>query len=162
MTTLRREVLLKVLKLFDLVLMAGSFFLTTVFIVRGSGAMTLSEFLSMRIKVENFVLFFALLALWHVIFSAFGLYNSRRMSGRTADAIDTFGATTAGTLLVAVAALAFRIRMLSPVFLLGFWATATAIAITLRLLQRSVLERIRLRGRNLRNMPIGSEQEFVR
>ena len=82
MGTIRGEILLNVPKLFDWVLKAGSFLLTTVLIVRESSAMTLSEFLSMRIKIGNFVLFFALLALWHVISYAFGLYNSRCMSGR--------------------------------------------------------------------------------
>jgi exopolysaccharide biosynthesis polyprenyl glycosylphosphotransferase len=151
MIPIRREFLLNALKLFDLALMVGSFLLTTLLILRKSGAMPFSDFFSMRIKVGNFVLFFGLLVLWHVIFSSFGLYNSRRMSGRRRDAIEAFKATTGGTLLIWVAALAFRIRMISPSFLLVFWATATAVAVTQRLLLRSVLERIRLRGRNLRN-----------
>jgi exopolysaccharide biosynthesis polyprenyl glycosylphosphotransferase len=154
MILIRREFLLNALKLFDLALMVGSFLLTTLLILRKSAAMPFSDFFSMRIKVGNFVLFFALLVLWHVIFSSFGLYNSRRMSGRRRDAIETFKATTVGTFLICVAALAFRIRMVSPSFLLVFWATATAVAVTQRLLLRSVLERIRLRGRNLRNMLI--------
>jgi exopolysaccharide biosynthesis polyprenyl glycosylphosphotransferase len=154
MSTIRRNILLNVLKLFDLALMVGSFLLATLLVLRESGAMTFSEFLSMRIKVGNFVLFFALIVLWHITFSAFGLYKSRRMSGRRADAIDTFKATTVGTLLIAVAALAVPIRMISPSFLLVFWATDTTVAVTQRLLLRSLLESIRLRGRNLRNMLI--------
>jgi hypothetical protein len=64
-----------------MVLKAGFFLLTTFLIVLESSAMTLSKFPSMRIKVGNFVLFFALLALWHVISYAFALYNSRYLSG---------------------------------------------------------------------------------
>ena len=154
MSTSRRVILLNVLKLVDLALMVGSFLLTTLLILREGSAMTFSDFLSMRVKVGNFVLFFVLLVLWHVIFAAFGLYNSRRMSGRTADAIDTFKATMVGTFLIVVAALAFRIRMISPGFLLVFWPTATAVAVVQRLLLRSVLEGIRLKGRNLRYMLI--------
>jgi GDP-mannose 4,6 dehydratase len=45
----------------------------------------------------------------------------------------------------------FRIRMISPSFLLVFWATATAVTVIHRLLLCSVLQRIRLKGRNLRN-----------
>jgi len=154
MTTLRREILLNTLKLFDLVLMLGSFLLASLLILRESGAMTFTEFLSMRVKVGNFVLFLALLVVWHIVFSLSGLYNSRRMSGRRADAIDTLKATTVGAFFIAVAALAFHIRMISPSFLLVFWALATMATVTTRLLLRSFLARIRRRGRNLRNMLI--------
>jgi exopolysaccharide biosynthesis polyprenyl glycosylphosphotransferase len=154
MSTSRRVILLNVLKLVDLALMVGSFLLTTLLILRESNAMTFSDFLSMRIKIGNFVLFFVLLVLWHIVFSAFGLYDSRRMSGRTADAIDAFKAAMVATSLLTVASLAFRIRMISPSFLLVFWSISTAVAVVQRVLLRSVLERIRLKGRNLRNMLI--------
>lgn len=154
MSTSRRVILLNVLKLVDLALMVGSFLLTTLLILRESNAMTFSDFLSMRIKIGNFVLFFVLLVLWHIVFSAFGLYDSRRMSGRTADAIDAFKAAMVGTSLLTVASLAFRIRMISPSFLLVFWSISTGIAVVQRVLLRSVLERIRLKGRNLRHMLI--------
>lgn len=154
MNTTQRNILLNVLKLFDLALIVGSFLLTTLLVPSENSAIAFSKFLSMRIKVGNFVLFFALLVVWHVIFSAFGLYNSRRLSGRRADAIDTFKATTVGTLLMASASLAFHIRMMSPSFLLVSWATVTVGAVIHRQLLRSVLERVRLKGRNLRNMLI--------
>jgi exopolysaccharide biosynthesis polyprenyl glycosylphosphotransferase len=154
MNTIRRDILLNILRLFDLIIMVGSFLLTSLLMVRESSTMTLSQFLSMRIKVQNFVLFFGLLVLWHVVFSAFGLYDSRRMLGRKADVTDIFGAATLGTLVIAVAAVIFHIRMISPGFLLVFWVTATTIAVIQRLILRFILERIRLRGRNLRNMLI--------
>jgi exopolysaccharide biosynthesis polyprenyl glycosylphosphotransferase len=154
MIPLRRQLLLNALKLFDLALMAGSFLLTTLLIGGESSPVSFSELLSMRVKVANLVLFFVVLLLWHVTFSSFGLYNSRRMSGRRSDAIETFKATTVGTLLIAIASRAFHIRMISPGFLFVFWAADTAMAVTHRLLLRVVLERIRLRGRNLRAMLI--------
>jgi len=154
MSTIRRTILLNCLKLVDLLTMVGSFFLASLLIAREKGMLPLSQFLSMRIKVGNFLLFSALLLLWHLIFSAFGLYDSRRMSGRKADISDPFTATTAGTLIIAAVAVAFRIRMISPGFLLVFWAMTATAAVTHRLLQRSVLERIRLKGRNLRNILI--------
>ena len=128
MRPIRREILLDALKLFDLTLMIGCFLLTTLLILRESRATTFSAFLSMRIKVGNFVLFSALLLSWHAIFSAFGLYDSRRMSGHRADAIEAFKATTVGTLLMEVTAFTFRIRMISLGFLLIFWAAATVVA----------------------------------
>src|SRR5438128_12260895 len=142
MSTIRRTILLNCLKLVDLLTMVGSFFLASLLIAREKGMLPLSQFLSMRIKVGNFLLFSALLLLWHLIFSAFGLYDSRRMSGRKADVLDPFGATTAGALVIAAVAFVFGIRMISPIFLLMFWATTAAIAVTQRLLQRFVLEHI--------------------
>jgi exopolysaccharide biosynthesis polyprenyl glycosylphosphotransferase len=154
MIALRRKIVLNLLKLIDAAMMIASFFLTSVLIVRETGTMTLSQFLSMRIKVGNFILFCGVLLLWHVVFCSFGLYDSRRMSRRKADIIDMLGATTVGTLAIAAAAFIFRIRMVSPSFLLVFWSIVTMVAIIQRLLQRLLLEKVRLRGRNLRNMLI--------
>jgi exopolysaccharide biosynthesis polyprenyl glycosylphosphotransferase len=154
MSTIRRKVLLGALKLFDLMLMICTFLLSTVSVLRQSGAITFSQFLSMRIKLGNCILFFALLAMWHGICSIFGLYDSRRMSSHAAEAIDTFAATTTGTLAISVAARAFHIRMITPRFLLVFWVIVTTGAMIQRRLLRSGLEHIRLRGRNLRNMLI--------
>ncbi len=154
MSSLRRQILLNLLKLSDLAIMLGAFLLSTFYVVRANGTFTLSDFLAMRVKVGNFLLFIALLVLWHIMFSVFGLYNSRRMFGRAADAIDTFMASTVGMLLIGMAALIFRIRMVSPGFLVVFGTTATTAAIGQRFLLRAVLERIRLRGRNLRSMLI--------
>src|SRR3989441_3337572 len=100
MSTIRRTILLNCLKLVDLLTMVGSFFLASLLIAREKDMLPLSQFLSMRIKVGNFLLFSALLLLWHLIFSAFGLYDSRRMSGRKADISDPFTANTAGTPII--------------------------------------------------------------
>src|SRR2546428_13394567 len=114
MSTIRRTILLNCLKLVDLLTMVGSFFLASLLIAREKGMLPLSQFLSMRIKVGNFLLFSALLLLWHLIFSAFGLYDSRRMSGRKADISDPFTATTAGNPIIRAGARAFPVWGDSP------------------------------------------------
>jgi exopolysaccharide biosynthesis polyprenyl glycosylphosphotransferase len=166
MSTIRRKIVLNCLKVTDLLTMVGCFLLATMLMAHEKGTIPLSQFLSMRIKVGNFLLFFALVLLWHIIFSALGLYDSRRLSGRQADVTDPFVATTVGTLFVAAAAVVFHIRMISLDFLLVFWLMTAAVAVIHRLVQRSVLERVRLRGRNLRNLLIiGTNPralEFVR
>src|SRR3989442_3752905 len=122
MSTIRRTILLNCLKLVDLLTMVGSFFLASLLIAGEKGMLPLSQFLSMRIKVGNFLLFSALLLLWHLIFSAFGLYDSRRMSGRKADISDPFTATTAGTPNLAARDVAFHILMIPPRLLVVFFA----------------------------------------
>jgi exopolysaccharide biosynthesis polyprenyl glycosylphosphotransferase len=154
MSTIRRKVLLGALRMSDSMLMVCTFLLGCLSVLRGSGAVTFSQFLSMRIKLGNGLMFFTLLALWYGIFSMFGLYDSRRMSHRIADAVDTLAATTTGTFAISLAALVLRIRMITARFVLVFWVTVTILTVMERWLLRSGLERLRLRGRNLRNMLI--------
>jgi exopolysaccharide biosynthesis polyprenyl glycosylphosphotransferase len=154
MSPSRTRFLLHALKLCDLGLMVGSMLLALLLVLADNSPIGISDFLAMRIRVRNFILLLALLAVWHVMFSMFGLYNSRRMSGRKADFIDSIRATTTGTLFVAGVALAFHIRMMSPRFIFVFWATVTTGVVLQRLILRSLLERIRLRGRNLRHVLI--------
>ena len=100
----------------------------------------------MRIKIGNFVLFLALLGLWHLAFSVFALYNSRRMFGRLADLIDTLMASAVGILLIGMVAVIFRIRLISPSFLAMFGTIATTAAICQRFALRALLEHLRLTG----------------
>src|SRR5437764_12178358 len=97
MGTSRRQVLLNGLKLFDLAVMAFCFLVASFYSFHKSAAPTFPDFLSMRIKVSNVVLFFALVWTWHLIFAGFGLYSSRRLSARRAVVLDAVKAVTLGT-----------------------------------------------------------------
>ena len=81
MGTIRRQLLLNTLKLFDLALMVVSFALGTVAATQARGWVGLEQFLSMRVKIGNFVIFSCMLLVWHLVFSVFGIYASRRLSG---------------------------------------------------------------------------------
>lgn len=154
MNIYQRKALLDTLILFDLLVMVGAFVLATCYTVRVTGGVTLVTFWSMRVKLTNFVLFAVWLLAWHILFSGFGLYNSRRMAGYGADAIDTILASAAGTAVLATTSLTLHIRMVTFSFLLIFWVVATTVYLSSRLLLRYVLHRIRLKGRNLRDMLI--------
>ena len=104
MSAIRRKVLLGALRISDSMLMVCTFLLGCLSVLGGSGAVTFSQFLSMRIKLGNGLMFFTLLALWYGIFSMFGLYDSRRMSHRnfvTPLAVQN-NATKVGTMAVEV------------------------------------------------------------
>ncbi len=150
---IRRQLLLNALKLFDVTLMMVAFGLATIVVSHGS-TVTLAEFLGMRVKIQNFVIFSALLYAWHVIFRSFGIYASRRLSRRWDESLDVFKAASLGTLLVLAATAIFHIRLVTFTFLLVFWAGSTLLTITFRLALRIILRKIRLRGRNLRHMLI--------
>jgi len=83
----RRQFLLNSMKLFDLVLMVASFGLAAV-IVSERATVSVAEFLALRVKVQNFVTFSLLLLVWHLIFSSFGMYTSRRLAGRWDEVVD--------------------------------------------------------------------------
>ncbi|MGO9126861.1 MAG: sugar transferase [Terriglobales bacterium] len=153
MGTARRQILLNALKLFDLALLVACFFGATFLVLRQTQTgLTFEQVLSMRIKLGNFFLFAGLMLAWHIIFTFFGLYGSRRFGGRRRDVIDFFKASSAGALFLLLAATLFKIRLVTHLFVVLFWLAAVVSTVGSRLLLRSLLERIRIHGRNLRFM----------
>jgi hypothetical protein len=124
-SNIRRQLLLNALKLFDVTLMVVCFGLATIAVSEASQTGSLAEFLGLRVKIGNFLIFAMFLLCWHVIFSSFRLYGSRRLSRRRDEMFDILKACSLGTFVVLVAAVVLRIRMATPVFLVIFWATST-------------------------------------
>jgi len=154
MRPLRRDILLKAHKLFHVAIMVFAFALATVPVLGQSQAVSVAQFLSMRVKIGNFFTFLALLILWHILFSAFGLYESRRLSTPWADSRSIVMATSLGTLSLYVAAMILHIGMATSTFLVTFWALSTLMLVCSSLTLRVLLRQARLRGRNLRDMLI--------
>ena len=162
MTNFRRQFLLKLFSLSDLAIMAGSFALAGLLESYVSVHISFTEFLSMRIKLQNEIVFLAVLAVWHGVFSAVGLYQSKRLETRRNELRDVVKATSIGTLALLVAGILFRIRMTTPLFLVTFWCASTAITVASRLFLRPLLSWIRIHGRNLRRiLIIGTNQRAV-
>jgi exopolysaccharide biosynthesis polyprenyl glycosylphosphotransferase len=154
MTSYRRKVLLNALKAFDLLLALAIVILATYIALPHRSEMSLAEFLAIRVKVGNFVLFAALLFMWHLTYVACGLYNSRRMLGCLSDIRDPIKACVAGTALIGTWGAIFHVRMFSPQFLIIFLFTSSAASIISRLVIRATLRVARKRGHNLRNILI--------
>jgi len=142
------------MKIFDLLVMALSFSLATAAISQHLDLLSLADFLSLRIKLRNFIILMTFLFLWKTLFSFFGLYRSRRLSKWWKEVCDIIKATFLGTTLLCAGAYVFQIEMISPVFMSVFWFASTSITISSRIILRFVLSRIRLSGRNLRHMLI--------
>ena len=161
MGNVRRQLLVNSLKVLDLSLMMFSFGLATIALTEHA-MVSLPEFFSMRVRIQNFVIFSGLLLVWHIIFRRYRMYGSRRLSSRWEVTADIAKATSLGTLSIMLAAVVFRIVMITPMFLVVFWTTSTVTTIMSRLTLRYVLRRIRLRGRNLRDMLIvGTNEQAV-
>jgi exopolysaccharide biosynthesis polyprenyl glycosylphosphotransferase len=154
MGTIRRQILLNACKLFDVLIMIVAFGAAILPLLRENHAVSFAQFLTMRVKIGNFLIFFVLLFLWHVLFRNCGLYASRRLSPRSAEIRDLLKATSFGTLLLGAGAVIFRIRMVSPTFLLLFWILSSLLMVVSRVTLRVALVQTRLRGRNLRHILI--------
>jgi len=150
-------------KISDMLIMIGSFMAATIIVSRRMDTISLEQFLHMRIKVINFVLFVAVILLWHGIFAMFDLYSSRRLSPVKKEIKDIFYATSLGTFAIYLLSFLFSIEMVTPVFIISFWAVSTFMTIFARLVMRYTLKSIRRRGRNLRYLLIvGTNSRAIR
>lgn len=149
----RRQVLLQAMKLFDLMSMVFCFLLAAG-IVSTMEHITFGHFLSMRIKVQNVLVFSVFALIWHFIFSSSGIYSSKRLSSRLSEVVDITKAVSLGTLAFFVMALLFDIRMVNTLYITFFWAANCTITILSRLILQFALKHLRLHGRNLRNIII--------
>ena len=157
MVPFHRKILIEALQFVDLIIVTCAFGLAALATYHlRVGSISFQEFLTTRVKVQNIAIFLAFLFLWHMIFSVFGLYHSRRLSTRRNDAIDILKATSLGCLGIWVVSLFLKIDIVSPtsVFLTVFWGGSGVFSITSRLVLRYALERIRMKGRNLRHVLI--------
>ena len=158
-----RQILVRSYKLFDLLVMIFSFALATWITFHDQVEIfSFGDFLAMRIKVQNFVLFIGLIFGWQFIFSAFALYHSKRLSGRKKEIIDLLKATTLSALLLYLSAWLFNMSLITPLFLLIFWASSSLICISSRYILRRFLEWLRLKGHNLRFMLIVGSNKRAR
>jgi exopolysaccharide biosynthesis polyprenyl glycosylphosphotransferase len=166
MTTFRRQILMKAFVLFDLGILAVCYVIAAVRIWHLTEFDSFAAFFSMRIKVVNILLSLGLLCSWHVIFSAFGLYRSRRLGDQKREAADILKATALAALALGVAAVLFRVRMITPALITVFWGMSSAILVVCRLSMREFLAWVRKHGRNLRHVLIvgtnARAEEFAR
>ncbi len=149
---LGRKVFTSGFKLFDLLLMSISFAVSTVPQYHRVGRFTLAEFFGLKIKLGNLILFVSFLLIWHILFSLFGLYGSKRLASRWDEIRDITRATTLGTLVVAVFGVVFHIWAVNRIFLALFLLLTTSSVVLSRMIIRETLAYARRHGKNLRNM----------
>ncbi len=146
--------MVKMFMLLDPSLLSVSFLVAAIHTWHLTEFNSFAAFFSMRIKLSNLLVFLGLFYFWHVIFSAFGLYGSRRLGDRKEEAVIALKATTTAALALGFVAAFFRVRMITPAFITEFWMVATATIILSRLAMREILRRARVHGRNLRHILI--------
>lgn len=148
----RRQILLNAMKLFDLLAISFSFDLANWISCQQIVAVSMGQIFSLRVHIDNVVLYVGLFIIWHHIFLFFSLYRSRRLSRRWRELLDIFKAITSCTLVLSAVAFLFKIEPLNTVFVMSFWLIANVLLIFSRISLRILLFRLRRRGKNLRHM----------
>jgi len=151
----RRHILLKAYKLFDIFVLFFSFSLAIwLSNPQLNGLNSLGQFLSVRIKLVNFVVFIAFIFFWYMILNFFSLYQSKRLSNRWKEIFDIIKATIVGSFFIFIAGKIFQIEIINTTFLAAFWIISCSLMIASHLILRWTLEWVRRHGRNLRHMII--------
>jgi exopolysaccharide biosynthesis polyprenyl glycosylphosphotransferase len=154
MQNLRRRLLLDAFRVADLCAMTVAFGLALLVSAGAVSPNNPAEFLAVRIKLSNALLFMGFAVLWHVIFRARGLYRSRRIRLLVSEWWEIAKAVALGTLILAGLALVLRLIAVDRRFLAAFFAAALVGTVLTRSALRFVLGEVRRKGRNLRNLVI--------
>jgi exopolysaccharide biosynthesis polyprenyl glycosylphosphotransferase len=123
-----------------------------------SGQMThsgaLGDFFVVRIKIVNFAFVIGFALVWHLIFSFFGLYRSRRAGVLSSDWLAVLKAVSVGTLVLSGLAPILDFSAVNREFVITFFVVALVSTIASRTFLKVVLGGVRRNGRNLRNLVI--------
>ena len=126
------------LELIDLIVMSAAFVLAAIITFPHLNGVSYSDLFAMRIKLQNFVLFAGFIALWHTLFSAFGLYAPDRISRIGAmEALDIAKAGACGTIGIALITAFVHIDLVTVAWLPAFWLIVTGMSILSRVAIRA-------------------------
>src|ERR1700722_13019012 len=154
MGAMKGHVLSSITKLCDLVLLIVAFTIATLPHIEASGSVSLVQFLQYRIRLVDLAIFSVLLGTWQLVFATLGLYGSKRLTSRKSEAFDAFKATTLCAGVLALASFLLDFKWVTPNFVLTFWACGTGMVVGTRMAVRTWLRRLRVHGRDSRNMLI--------
>ena len=157
--------LMRGLKLADLVIMLACFALAAMcsLLMSGKGVASASDFLAMRFSVANIMLFSIFPILWHVLFSAFGLYDDLLHSSVFGKAKDVLKATSIGTCFVVALSIPLSISFVDAAFMVVFWAAVSLLSFGVRYTIRMLLLRHHSQDENRRRvLLVGVNSRAVR
>lgn len=111
---------------------------------------TLNKFLSLRIRVIDFISFLVIIFLWHITFNNFHLYRSRRLDSGHDEWKDLLKATSIGTAILTLVSFIVKNTLVTLQFVIFFWGLSTIFTLFFRKTMRYILKKVRVHGRNLR------------
>ena len=155
--SLRRHVLMKVARLFDLAAVCVVFIASLAVSSASLSWPSLAEVLVMRIKLGNLLLFVGYLALCSAVFVACGLYRAQRLSRWPQSLYAMFLAVTLLTGVPWLLRRPLALEFATDAFLLLFWLLMLCALLLSHEIARWLLFPTRLHGRNLRNVVVVSD-----
>src|SRR6266705_6583361 len=150
MHNFKRQILLNAFRFADIAVMAIAFALSLVVSAQRT-SMDFEEFLAVRVKLSDILLFIAFAVVWRLIFSSQGLYRSRRIGLIKVEWWEVTKAVVLGTFFLSAIALLFRVSAIGRTFLATFFVLVLLATTVMRGGLRFVLGGVRQKGRNLRN-----------
>jgi exopolysaccharide biosynthesis polyprenyl glycosylphosphotransferase len=147
-----RGILFNAFRVADIGLIMLSFGLATALSINTGKWTTIGKFFASKVSLSSCVLFAIGILLCHAMFTLCGLYESRRLSTKSSETADVLRAMTFSTACLWCEGKSFSISVMTPYFLVAFWAIGSMVVIATRLPLRYLLGAIRKRGRNLRHL----------
>jgi exopolysaccharide biosynthesis polyprenyl glycosylphosphotransferase len=155
MYSFNRQVLLKANKLYDFGVFVFAFVLAAVTnALLESDCVSVEHFFSMRIKLSNILIVCLIFLAWQLIFSALGIYHSRRLEKRHQELIDILKLTIFSAFILLGFSVCFHIQLIDNLFLMNFWVISSLLLMLSRIILRVSLKTMRLHGHNIRHMVI--------
>jgi FlaA1/EpsC-like NDP-sugar epimerase len=148
MDTWKRKFFLSAFRVFDQLILCFAFLLAASIESATINSVTFDQFLEMKLKVSNFLMFLGLMITFYLIFSGFKLYHSRRLDSIRSEIKDLLKASLAVTLELSLFSYLFSFNMVTPLFIAAFFSIVTTLLITSRVVFRWGLKLIRLKGLN--------------
>ena len=138
----------------DLLAMAFSFLVATSMVVSEVDGIPLTEFLSIRISILNFIIFIGFTFSWYITLALSGAYYVRRLSKSKKEIKNIIQITSFGTIILLVFKVIFSLKLVTLSFLLVFWLMTTMLAIFSRMAIRFIIKKSWANGLNLQNVVI--------
>lgn len=136
------------LRIVDVVSLLIAFLLTVVIVSYPEAGISFTDFLSMRIKVSNLLIFTGFISICLVILAKCGLYQSRTLS-MSQEIFNILFATMLVTVMLMLISEMAKISLVNNIFFIVFWLVFSAIMILSRSVARNIAKALRLRGLNL-------------
>jgi hypothetical protein len=111
-----RKVIMVAIKTLDQVNLIFCLLIAAASVSRQLEDFNFTSFLSIRLKLSNFLIFLLLAFVWHTLLNLFDLYHSRRFESWKTDIIDVMHATTVCTLVLFIMTWIFHIVLAQPLY----------------------------------------------
>ena len=144
-----RAIVFSALRMMDMALVMIAFGIAAIAGLGAFGWAAIATFLSSKVSLFNCILLAVAILSCYAVFSACGLYRSKRMSTKRSEMGDVLRAMALSSACVWLEGRIFSVGLITPVFLALFASLGSTLIVSARFALRLTLEALRKRGKNL-------------